>query len=147
MHFTSKRAAAFATVAVAAVALSACSGGASGSSGGGSTPSTDLKVGSIDLKAAGCPATIVVQTDWVPESEHGHLYQMIAGDYTIDASKKSASGPSWHPVSTRASTSRSAQAGPQSPSPASPPPWVRTTRSRWATSEPTPTSRRPTSSR
>jgi hypothetical protein len=92
MRLTSTRVAAVATVALATVALSACSGGASGSPSA-SSPSTDLKVGSVDLKAAGCPATIVIQTDWVPESEHGHLYQMIAGDYTIDAAKKSVSGP------------------------------------------------------
>jgi hypothetical protein len=93
MHLTPKRVAVYATVAIATAALTACSGGAGGATGSGSTPSTDLKVGSVDLKAAGCPANIVIQTDWVPESEHGHLYQMIAGDYTIDASGKSASGP------------------------------------------------------
>jgi len=92
MHLKSKRVAAFASVAIATVALTACSGGASGA-GESEAPSTDLAVGSIDLAAAGCPATIVVQTDWVPESEHGHLYQMIADDYTIDAEAKSVTGP------------------------------------------------------
>lgn len=94
MHLNSKRVAAIASVAIAAVALSACSGGAGGSTSGGSTPSSSAStVGSVDLKAAGCPATIVIQTDWVPESEHGHLYQMIAGNYAVDTAKKSASGP------------------------------------------------------
>ena len=34
-----------------------------------------------------CPATIVVQTDWFPESEHGGLYQLMGDDAT--ASKDS----------------------------------------------------------
>jgi len=92
MHLTPKRISAIAAVAIATVALAACSGGASGA-GSESTPSTDLEVGSIDLAAAGCPATIVVQTDWVPESEHGHLYEMIASDYTIDTDRKAVAGP------------------------------------------------------
>jgi len=57
-------------------------------------PSTEgLTIGSIDLAAAGCPTDIVIQTDWNPEAEHGHLYEMISGDYTVDADLKTAKGP------------------------------------------------------
>ncbi|ARJ05822.1 nitrate ABC transporter substrate-binding protein [Cnuibacter physcomitrellae] len=76
--------------AATAVALSACSGGSSSSE---STASADLTVGSVDLAAAGCPATVVIQTDWNPEAEHGHLYQMLGPGYTVDAQNKSVSGP------------------------------------------------------
>jgi hypothetical protein len=93
MHLKSKRVAAVATVAIATIALTACAGGGSSSSGSDAKPSTDMKIGSIDLKAAGCPATVVLQTDWVPESEHGHLYELLGDDYTVDAEKKSVSGP------------------------------------------------------
>ncbi|GAA2249259.1 ABC transporter substrate-binding protein [Herbiconiux moechotypicola] len=78
-------------VATTAVALTACSSGTSADTE--STASADLTVGSVDLAAAGCPATVVIQTDWNPEAEHGHLYQMLGDDYTIDADNKLVSGP------------------------------------------------------
>ena len=77
-------------VATTAVALSACSTGSGASE---STASADLEIGSVDLAAAGCPASVVIQTDWNPEAEHGHLYQMLGEDYTIDADNKLVSGP------------------------------------------------------
>lgn len=40
-----------------------------------------------------CPDTIVIQTDWEPESEHGALYQLVGEGYTIDADKKAVTGP------------------------------------------------------
>ena len=39
-----------------------------------------------------CPATVVFQTDWNPEGEHGFLYNMIGTDYAIDKAKVSVSG-------------------------------------------------------
>ena len=39
-----------------------------------------------------CPATIVIQTDWFPEAEHGALYQLVGADYKIDLKKKVVSG-------------------------------------------------------
>jgi hypothetical protein len=71
-------------------ALAACS---AGSDAAESTSSAGLTIGSIDLAAAGCPATVVIQTDWNPEGEHGHLYQMFGDDYTIDAGTKAVKGP------------------------------------------------------
>lgn len=73
-------------LAVAAVSLAACGSGAS-------TPAASTAATGVDLKAAGCPDTVVIQTDWNPESEHGGLYQMLGANPTIDASKKRVSGP------------------------------------------------------
>ncbi|MDO9396247.1 MAG: ABC transporter substrate-binding protein [Herbiconiux sp.] len=77
-------------VATTALALSACS---SGSSADESAPAADTAIGSIDLAAAGCPADVVIQTDWNPEAEPGHLYQLLGPDPVIDADNKSVSGP------------------------------------------------------
>ncbi|WP_305783757.1 hypothetical protein [Symbioplanes lichenis] len=62
-------------------------------SSGPDAPAPAASAGAVDLKAAGCPATIVVQTDWNPESEHGYTYQMLGDDAVVDAGKKSVSGP------------------------------------------------------
>jgi hypothetical protein len=47
----------------------------------------------VDLKAAGCPDTIVLQTDWFPEVEHGASYQLIGPGGTIDAGAGTYTGP------------------------------------------------------
>jgi hypothetical protein len=39
-----------------------------------------------------CPATMVIQTDWFPESEHGALYHLVGDDFAIDAGAKRVSG-------------------------------------------------------
>ncbi|MBL0887966.1 ABC transporter substrate-binding protein [Myceligenerans indicum] len=73
---------------IAALALTACSPGTDDAS----ASATDLEIGAVDLSEV-CPATIVVQTDWNPEAEHGHLYEMLGDEYTVDADNKSVSGP------------------------------------------------------
>ena len=40
-----------------------------------------------------CPDTVVIQTDWEPESEHGALYELVGDDYTLDEETKSITGP------------------------------------------------------
>ncbi|MDO8389253.1 MAG: ABC transporter substrate-binding protein [Actinomycetota bacterium] len=40
-----------------------------------------------------CPETVTIQTDWMPEAEHGFLYQMVGEGYTIDADKAYVTGP------------------------------------------------------
>jgi hypothetical protein len=50
------------------------------------------EVGSTDLRAAGCPSTVVVQTDWNPEAEHGGVYQLLGDDREVDAGSKSVTG-------------------------------------------------------
>lgn len=76
--------------ALTALTLSAC--GASNATAPAAS-AADQAIGSVDLKAAGCPANVVIQTDWNPESEHGHLYQLLGPSPTIDAANKSVSGP------------------------------------------------------
>ncbi|MGF1596969.1 MAG: ABC transporter substrate-binding protein [Acidimicrobiales bacterium] len=55
------------------------------------TTEGDGEAAAPDL-AAVCPASIVIQTDWFPEAEHGALYELIGDDYTIDADAKRVSG-------------------------------------------------------
>ena len=54
-----------ATAVIAALTLAAC--------GGSDTATTDTTAAAatgVDLVAAGCPATVSLQTDWNPEAEH-----------------------------------------------------------------------------
>lgn len=80
-------------VTATVASLSACS-----SDDGGNDVNYEGTVGSTDLSAV-CPANIVVQTDWFPEAEHGHLYQQIVGgdgtveDAVIDSDSMVVSGP------------------------------------------------------
>lgn len=50
------------------------------------------EVGAVDLRES-CPAKVVVQTDWNPEAEHGHLYQLLGPDPQINAENKRVSAP------------------------------------------------------
>ena len=45
----------------------------------------------VDLGAV-CPETIVIQTDWFPESEYGAVYNLLGDDYEIDIDNKVVSG-------------------------------------------------------
>ena len=45
----------------------------------------------VDLSGV-CPETIVIQTDWFPESEYGAVYNLLGDDYEIDADNKIVSG-------------------------------------------------------
>jgi hypothetical protein len=40
-----------------------------------------------------CPKNLVIQTDWLPEMEHGGVYQLIGPSGTADKGKKVYSGP------------------------------------------------------
>ncbi|MBB3157318.1 hypothetical protein FHS07_001002 [Microbacterium proteolyticum] len=71
-----------------ALTLTSCAGSAAETA----PTASDMEIGSVDL-SADCPSTIVIQTDWNPEAEHGHLYEMIKDDYTIDANTKAVTGP------------------------------------------------------
>jgi hypothetical protein len=77
-----------AAASLLALSLAACGGGDDDSAS--AAPSGE--VGSTDLAAAGCPDTVVVQTDWNPEAEHGGLYQSLGDDYEIDSDNKVVSG-------------------------------------------------------
>lgn len=50
------------------------------------------EIGPVDL-SQDCPAKVIVQTDWNPEAEHGHLYQLLGPDAKINAENKRVSGP------------------------------------------------------
>ncbi len=90
MRTNSTRTIALTGLLAGSVALTACSSG--GGEAEAPAASTE-QIGSIDLAAAGCPANIKIQTDWNPESEHGHLYQLLGSEYEIDTSVKSVTGP------------------------------------------------------
>ncbi|MCZ2839237.1 ABC transporter substrate-binding protein [Modestobacter sp. VKM Ac-2985] len=77
-----------AAISIAALGLTACGGESEDSAG--AAPAGE--VGSTDLAAAGCPDTVVIQTDWNPEAEHGGIYQLLGEDPEIDAGAKSVSG-------------------------------------------------------
>lgn len=73
-----------------ALALTACSAPAEEEEPGGD----EMTIGAIDLAAAGCPADIKIATDWFPEAEHGHLYELVGPDPTFEASSEySVTGP------------------------------------------------------
>ncbi|ONH30341.1 nitrate ABC transporter substrate-binding protein [Pseudofrankia asymbiotica] len=59
---------------------------APGASAGGAVPAQ------YDLKAAGCPSTVVLQSDWNPEAEHGGQYQLLGPNPKFDTGKKSVTG-------------------------------------------------------
>ena len=94
MHRTGKTrrgrtaAAAAALAAVTALTLAGCSTPSSAAP----AASVAVAAGATDL-ASVCPANIVVQTSWYPQAETGYLFQLIKDDYTVDAGKKSVSGP------------------------------------------------------
>ncbi|MDV8001506.1 ABC transporter substrate-binding protein [Rhodococcus sp. IEGM 1408] len=73
--------------ALGAVTLTACGGDSESAASGFSG-----EIGAVDLSDV-CPAEIVIQTDWNPEAEHGHLYELLGPDPAVDAGAKSISGP------------------------------------------------------
>ena len=80
--------AAAAGIVLTAFGLTAC---ADGSGDSGATAAATAAAGGIDLSGV-CPATVVVQTDWNPEADHGHLYELVGPGYTVDANQKTVTG-------------------------------------------------------
>ncbi|WP_375406772.1 ABC transporter substrate-binding protein [uncultured Amnibacterium sp.] len=87
MHRSHSYALAAGTAVSAMLLLAACSGGSASPSASTAAPAT----ASVDLSDV-CPATVVVQTDWNPESDHGALYQLLGSGYTADIAKKTVTG-------------------------------------------------------
>lgn len=54
-------------------------------------PAPKASGAALDLKSV-CPATVVIQTDWFPESEYGGLFNLVGPGYTVDANRKRLSG-------------------------------------------------------
>jgi ABC-type nitrate/sulfonate/bicarbonate transport system substrate-binding protein len=83
-------------VPVAGLAAFAVGCGSSSDSSSTSTPApaagTTAATGATSL-AGVCPSTIVVQTDWNPESDHSEVYELAATGGTIDAAKKRYTAP------------------------------------------------------
>ncbi|MET4705531.1 ABC transporter substrate-binding protein [Frigoribacterium sp. UYMn621] len=87
MHKTAVRSTiAVGMVFAAGIALAGC---ASASPSSSSAPTA--AAGAVDLSGV-CPATVIIQTDWNPEADHGHLYQLLGPNPVINADKKSVSG-------------------------------------------------------
>jgi hypothetical protein len=78
-------------LAVGAVCMAATACGSSEAAEPESSSAT-LAIGAVDLSGV-CPANVVIQTDWNPESEMGGLYGLAGPGATIDADKKVVSGP------------------------------------------------------
>jgi hypothetical protein len=87
MHRTTKAIAAAGTAVTALMLLAACSGSTGSSNPTSAAPAT----AAVDLSKV-CPATVVMQTDWNPEADHGALYQMVGAGYTVDTAKKTVTG-------------------------------------------------------
>ncbi len=63
--------------------------------GGSDDGATDTTAGEVASAGnlADCPNPIVIQTDWFPESEHGALYNLTAGEGSIDPEAGRFTGP------------------------------------------------------
>jgi hypothetical protein len=74
----------------AVVAAAGCTNGGGDETTGNTAPPAAAG-DRLNLKGV-CPETIVVQTDWFPETEYGVYYHLI-GNPKVDTNKKSVSGP------------------------------------------------------
>ncbi|MDT0317109.1 hypothetical protein [Streptomyces millisiae] len=80
----------FSTFSVFALFVaSACGGGAQSAASGEAIESAppELRLDGV------CPDTVVLQTDWEPEAEHGPLYNLLGPGYRIDSDQKRVTGP------------------------------------------------------
>lgn len=82
MNQSSRRA----TLATVVVLLAAACGGAD-------SATTAPTGGSSATGLSQCPDPIVIQTDWFPEPEHGALYNLTAGEGSIDPESGVFTGP------------------------------------------------------
>jgi len=73
------------TALAAVLAVAAASASFTGASTAAGGPSINL--------AGVCPSTIVIQTDWNPEADHGSTYQMLGPKLSINTSQKSVTAP------------------------------------------------------
>ena len=76
--------------AVLALTVAGCGGG---DEGGSQSPAANASSDASVSLAGTCPATIVVQTDWDPESEYGVYYHMLGPNPDIDTDHKRVTGP------------------------------------------------------
>lgn len=76
----------------ALLTLTACGSGTTGGPGGQAAAAQAASGAALNLRDV-CPATVVVQSSWYPQSEHGAVYELLGKGYTIDASRKRVTGP------------------------------------------------------
>jgi len=82
-----------AVTAAALIGLTGCAGGTAASTSSSSASSSGGSSASSAVSLAGvCPSTVVVQTDWNPEADHGHLYEMVGPNPQVDTAKKTVTG-------------------------------------------------------
>ncbi len=75
-----------------ALLVAGCSTGAATGTGGQAARGAANSSDPLNLRGV-CPATVVVQSSWYPQSEHGAVYQLLGKGYTIDAKRKTVTGP------------------------------------------------------
>lgn len=87
-------------LSLGAALLAGCGSSSDGSSTPASTPSTAATTSSTSTTAATgasslkgvCPSTVVIQTDWFPESDHSETYALASADGKVDKNKKRYTG-------------------------------------------------------
>ncbi len=77
---------------VLALTLAGCVAAEAPADGGGDMAASDDAAAMAEGLGAVCPSTVVIQTDWFPEAEHGALYELIGEDYTVDTDRKAVVG-------------------------------------------------------
>jgi hypothetical protein len=82
----SRRSLVLAAALAVALAAGACSASPDAATGAAAPSGRGTLVGV-------CPATVVVQTNWFPQSEHGAAYRLVGPGYRIDAAHKRVTGP------------------------------------------------------
>ena len=81
-----------ALLAVTALVAAGCGGGEDDKATPQAPAATAASGDAVNLKGV-CPDTVVVQTDWDPESEYGVYYHLLGPNPKIDTKKKLVSGP------------------------------------------------------
>jgi hypothetical protein len=74
------------------VVVAGCAGGEATGAGGQPARATANPGAAVSLRGV-CPATIVVQSSWFPQAEHGELYELVGRGYRIDRARKWVTGP------------------------------------------------------
>jgi hypothetical protein len=90
MSRTSRRSLLLTALLVASLGLASCGDDSSSQS---SVSPQDTSVDAPINLSNTCPETVVVQTDWWPQAEHGFVYQLLGDNYSIDTDQMSVRGP------------------------------------------------------
>jgi hypothetical protein len=80
---------------VAVLAVAGCSHGGGGDDRPASSQAAapTAAVGDRSNLKGVCPATVVIQTHWYPQTEFGAYYQLVGPNPTVDAKRKVVNGP------------------------------------------------------